>query len=115
MVGVAPPAAPFFEVAVDGGKITFAKASGAAKFKLTAKRLDGGFKGPIALSIEGLPKELAADMKPIAAEKTEAEIELKGPATVAEGTHAVRIVATGTHNNQTKRFVLADIPLEIKP
>jgi hypothetical protein len=114
-LGVGPPVAPFFEIAVDGGKITFPRAAGAAKFKLTAKRLDKGFKAPITLAIEGLPAELSAEIKPIAADKTESEIEVKGPATIAEGTHTVRIVATGTHNNQTKRVVLADVPLEIKP
>jgi hypothetical protein len=105
---------PFFELAVDGGRGTVAQATGMGSLKVRVKRLDGNFKAPLSLAVEGLPPGLAAEVKPVADGAAEYDVLFKGPAGAPEGTHSVRIVGVGTHNNQTKRVVLENVSLEIK-
>jgi hypothetical protein len=113
-LGVGPVFPPFFELGVDGGKAQFAQAAGAGSFKVKLKRLDKNFKTPVALSVEGLPVGVAAEVKPVGKGESEYDVALKGPASLPESTQPIRIIGVGTHAGQTKRVVLEGVMLEVR-
>jgi hypothetical protein len=113
-IGVGPVFPPFFELSVDGGKAQFGLAAGTGAFKVKLKRLDKNFKTPVALSVEGLPVGVAAEVKPVGKGESEYDVALKGPASLPESTQPIRIVGVGTHAGQTKRVVLENVMLEMK-
>jgi hypothetical protein len=111
--GIGPVYPPFFELSIDGGRVSFPELVGAASFRVKLKRLDGNFKAPIGVAIENLPEGITAEVKPVGKGEAEYDVTLKGPEKLPETLPALRIVGTGEHNNQTKRVVLADVPLAV--
>lgn len=111
--GIGPVYPPFFEISVEGGRVTFPEVVGAASFKVKLKRLDGNFKAAINVAVENLPAGITAEVKPVGKGEAEYAVTLKGPEKLPEALPPLRIVGTGEHNNQTKRAVLADIPLAV--
>lgn len=113
-LGVGPVFADFFKLTVDGGSIPFPQLVGTSTFTVKAERL-AGFVEPIALAVEGLPPGFTAEVKPIEKDKTDAAVVLKGPAAAAVAVHKLRLVGNGTHQNQPKQVVLAEVPLRVIP
>jgi hypothetical protein len=111
--GVGPVYPPFFEISVDGGRVPFPELIGTANFKVKLKRIDGNFKAPISVAVENLPAGITAEVKPVGKGEAEYEVTLKGPEKLPESLPAIRIVGTGEHNNQTKRAILAEVPLAV--
>jgi hypothetical protein len=111
--GIGPVYPPFFELSIDGGRVLFPELVGTANFKVKLKRLDGNFKAPISVAVENLPEGITAEIKPVGKGEAEYDVTLKGPDRLPESLPALRIVGTGEHNNQTKRVVLADVPLTV--
>lgn len=111
--GVGPVYPPFFEISVDAGRVEFPELVGSTQFKVKLKRLDGNFKAPINVAIENLPEGIAAEVKPVGKGEAEYDVTLKGPEKLPEALPPLRIVGTGEHNNQTKRAVLAEVPLAV--
>lgn len=113
-IGVGPVFPDFFKLSVAEGAIRLPQLVGTATFTVKAEKLNG-FNDAIALSVEGLPPEITADVKPIEKDKAEQQITLKGPASLVEGEMRIRLVGTAAHQNQPKRVVLDQIPLRVTP
>lgn len=111
--GIGPVYPSFFEIGVDGGRVAYPDLVGAANFKVQLKRLDGAFKAPISVAIENLPAGVTAEVKPVGNGEAEYAVTLKGPEKLPDALPPLRIVGTGEHNNQTKRAVLAEVPLAV--
>ena len=115
-VGVGPVFPSFFELSVDDGTVNFPQLVGASSYRVKLKRLNDGFKEPISVAIEGLPEGFSAEVKPVDKGEAEYEVIQKGPESLPEGVHEIRIVGTGTFQNQTQKVVLEKVPLKvIKP
>jgi len=89
---IAPPAAPEFRLQMAADVLSLPR-GGQARLKITAERL-GGFPGPIALAIDGLPSGVTATGTAIGMNQAAAEITLKAE-TVAP-IRAARLVIRGT-------------------
>ncbi|MEX2187832.1 MAG: PPC domain-containing protein [Pirellulales bacterium] len=111
--GVGPVYPPFFEISVDGGRVEFPEIVATTTFKVKLKRIDGNFKAPINVAVENLPTGVTAEVKPVGKGEAEYDVTLKGPEKLPDGVPPLRIVGTGEHNNQTKRAVLAEVPLAV--
>jgi hypothetical protein len=109
-LGVGPPFAEFFQLAV--APIEFPQLFGQANFKVTAKRLNN-FQDPITLAIEGLPQGFQAKVTPIGQGKPDATIALTGPTELPEGEHKITIKGSGTFQFQPKTVVLSGLVLKV--
>ena len=112
-VGVGPAFPPFFELAVEGDHAYFPQLVGASEFKVTVKRLNKDFKEKLAIAVEGLPEGVTVEVEPVEKGETAYLVKQKGPESLAEGVHTIRIVGTGTFQNQTKRVVLEEVPWQV--
>ena len=115
-VAVSPEFPPFFELSIDSEKVYFPQRLGSSTYRVKLKRLNDNFKDPISVAVEGLPEGFSAEVKPVDKGQAEYEVIQKGPESLDEGVHEIRIVGTGTFQNQTKKVVLDKVPLHvIKP
>ena len=112
-IGVGPVFAPFFELSVEDGQAYFPLHVGNSDTKLLVKRLNDGFKSPINLALEGLPEGFEATAEPVAEGAAESIIKITGPADSPAMPRHFRVTGTATFQNQTKQFVLDEIPIEV--
>jgi hypothetical protein len=70
-----PDTAPDFRLTIPADTLNLPR-GGSAKLKITAERL-GGFSGPIALTVEGLPKGVTATAATIPEKQAAAEVTLQ--------------------------------------
>lgn len=110
-VGVGPVFPEFFRLSIEPDAVAFPQLVGSATFRVKAERMHG-FEGAIALAAEGLPGEVAAEIKPIEEKAGEVEIKLSGPAASAEGEFRFRLIGQGTHQAQPKQLAV-DVPVRV--
>lgn len=109
-LGVGPVFPKFLDLKAADKFVAVKQLSGGADFKIEVVRLEK-FAGPVTLTAAGLPS--GWELKPATvAGKSEASLTLTGPRAAAEGEHAFRIIAMGTHLNQPGRAAL-DMTLRI--
>lgn len=111
-LGVGPVFPDFFKLALDRGSIPFPRLIGASSFTVKTERLNG-FEDAVALSVEGLPPGMSADVKPLEKGQNEVALTLTGPSLLSEGPYTVRVVGQATFKNQPKRVVLDEVPLRV--
>ncbi|HEY2841977.1 MAG TPA: PPC domain-containing protein [Pirellulales bacterium] len=112
-VGVGQPFPDFFQLATaPAAAIPFPQIVGATNFKVSATKLNK-FDDNITLAVEGLPSGVTAKVPAIEKGKPDATIELTGPASLAEGDYPIRIVGSGSFQNQPKRVTLDKVVLRV--
>lgn len=114
-VGIGPIFPEFFTLQVESNQAYFGRIAGKGTFKVQVKRLVEAFKEPITITVEGLPENCTVDMKPIGGGETEAVATITGPADLSEIERVLKITGTGVFQNQTRKIVLADVPLRVIP
>ena len=112
-LAVGPRFPPFFEISIQSGAAYFGQRVGSSTFKVLLNRLDEQFTDSVAVSIEGLPEGITAEVEPIEKGKSETTVIQNGPENLEAGVHQIRVIATGTFENQTKTVVLDEVPLYI--
>ncbi len=111
MLGIGGEFADFLKLSTEPKTASIAQLLGTTNLKLKVEKLSK-FDDKIDVAVEGLPSGFTSKVAAIEKGKTEAVIELTGPANVSPGKHTLHIAATGTLQNQTKTVRL-DVPLEI--
>lgn len=111
-LGVGPVFPDFFKLTLDRESIAFPRLVGANTFAIKTERLNG-FEDAIALSIEGLPAGVTAEVKPLEKGQTETVVTITGPALLSDVPYPLQLVGQATFRNQPKRIVLANIPLQV--
>ena len=74
-----------------------------------------GFDDKIDVTVEGLPAPATAKAAAIDKGKTEVALEFTSPSAIAPGRHPIRIVGSGTFQNQPQRVVLDQIAIDGPP
>lgn len=92
VLDAAEKAAPGFKLAVKADVFTLTRGA-SANVQLTAERL-GGFSGPIALELEGLPKGITVSNATIPANQVATTLALKADDTLPIGAIPLKIVGT---------------------
>jgi hypothetical protein len=112
-IGVGPVFPDFFKLNLASTPVRFPQLVGTTTFNVHAEKLNG-FNDTIALAVEGLPSGFTAEVKPIEKDQAEAQVTLKGPATLSEAEYPFRIVGSATFQNQPKQ-VAVDAMLRVAP
>jgi hypothetical protein len=111
-LGVGPVFPEFFGLSVATPNVAFAANNGTASFKVAVAKMNG-FDDKITLAVEGLPAGVTAKVPAVEKGKAEATIELASTQAVPAGKHALKIVGSGTFQNQPKKVVLDQVALEV--
>jgi hypothetical protein len=111
-LGVGPVFPDFFKLTLDRESIAFPRLVGTSTFTIKSERLNG-FEEGIALSLEGLPPGVTADIKPLEKGQNEVAVSLTGPALLSDNPYPLQLVGQATFRNQPKRIVLADVPFKV--
>ncbi len=112
-IGVTNPFPDFYKVQVDATPIYFPQVAGSSTFKVLLERVQGAFKDPISLSVEGLPEGVQAAANPVEGSQTEYLVTLTGPPEIALGDHPIRITAEGTFQLQPQQAVIEGLTLHV--
>ncbi|MCA9231453.1 MAG: PPC domain-containing protein [Planctomycetales bacterium] len=112
-VGVGPPFAPFFELVVPENRAYFPQIVGTSTFDVEINRINAAFKEAVALTVNGLPEGITAEVAPVEDGAKAYRVTLKGPADVSLGTFPISIVGTATFQDQTKVAALENVTLQV--
>lgn len=112
-IGVGPPFPAFFDMAVPENAVYFPQLVGASSYDIAINRINAAFKDPVAITIEGVPKEIAAKVEPVGDGLKAMRISLTGPANMPEGEFPILITGTGVFQDQTKKVVLDQVKLRV--
>jgi hypothetical protein len=111
-LGVGPVFPDFFKLSIEPQRVEFPQLVATTTFTIKLDK-EAGFDDEVKLTIDQLPPEFKAEVKPIAKGKKEATVTLTGPAAPPEGEYAFRVRGSATHKSQTKDVMLADVPLRV--
>lgn len=111
-LGIGPVFPDFFKLTLDREAIAFPRLVSASTFTIKTERLNG-FEDAIALTVEGLPAGVTAEVKPLEKGQNEAVVTLTGPALLSDLPYPLQLVGQATFRNQPKRIVLANIPMQV--
>jgi len=103
VAGIGPAAKPLVELSVDTPQVVYYRQQGQATVKLKAKRL-GDFAEALAFAAEGLPPGVVVKPASLEPKATELKFDLSGPAALAPGDYAWRLVGTATYKKNPVRF-----------
>ncbi|NOZ38736.1 MAG: hypothetical protein GXP24_00745 [Planctomycetes bacterium] len=112
-LGVGPPFASYFELAVPGNKAYFPQLVGTSTFDIEIKRINEAFKAEVALVVNGLPEGVTAEIAPVEKGLKAYRVTLKGPPEIGVGSFPISIVGTGKFQEQTKVVPLENVTLQI--
>jgi hypothetical protein len=112
-VAVGPPFPPFFELELVNPELYFPQIVGASTFDVNLKRLNGAFKDAVSVAVQGLPAGIAAKVAPVGDGSKLVRVSLTGPANLPGGEFPIRIVGTGTFQEQSHKVVLDNLKLHI--
>ena len=112
-IGVGPPFASYFDLAVPGNKVYFPQLVGTSTFDIEVKRINAAFKTEVALVVQGLPEGVTAEIAPVEDGLKAYRVTLKGPPEIGLGSFPISIVGTGKFQEQTKVVTLKNITLQI--
>jgi hypothetical protein len=112
-VGVGPPFPPFFDLTLVDRTVVFPQIVGKLTFDVGITRTDAAFKYPVALTVEGLPENIKAEISPEDDGAKAYRVSLTGPVDMPEQEIAIQIVGIGVYQNQTRRVTLDDVKLQV--
>jgi hypothetical protein len=112
-VGVGPPFPPFFELSLASSELYFPQLVGASTFDINVSRTNEAFKETVNIVVEGLPVGITAKVTPVGDGSKAYRISLTGPTNLSKGESTVRIVGTGTFQEQSRKVVLDNLKLHI--
>jgi hypothetical protein len=112
-VGVGPPFPPFFDLSVASPQIVFPQIVGASTFDVSIARTNDAFKEPVAITVEGLPPEIKAEIAPVEDGLKAVRISLTGSADLTEREVPMRIVGAGRFQEQARSVVLENLTLRV--
>ncbi len=107
----APPVVEPLTLAVSPGIRVYP----ASQNTLTVKIARNGFEGPVRVEAGGLPRGVEIPAITIAAEQTEADLQLKADAQAAPGSHEVRVRATGPKADKVHAAETVQLTVEPPP
>ena len=113
-LGVGPVFPPFFQLSAPAPQLALAQPNTAGSLKVLLTR-SNGFDDKIDVTVEGLPAPATAKAAAIDKGKTEVALEFTSPTAIAPGRHPIRIVGSGTFQNQPQRVVLDQIAIDGPP
>ncbi len=113
-LGVGPVFPPFFELAAPSPIVSLAQAGTPGSLKLQLKRTNG-FDDKVDVRAEGLPASVTVKAAAVDKGKTELALEFAAAASIPPGRHPVRVIGSGTFQNQPLSVVLDQIALEGPP
>jgi hypothetical protein len=112
-IGVGPPFPPFFELALASSELYFPQIVGTSSFDISVNRPNGAFKDAVNIVLEGLPSGITAKVAPVDDGLKAMHVSLTGPTNLPEGEFPIRIVGTGTFQEQSRTVVLDNLKLHI--
>lgn len=113
---VGPEIPDFFALSLDNNAVLFPRFVGEVYFTVRVKDRAKGFKDPVNIRIEGLPKgfSVSGGEQPVSrSENNEYRFQLRGPTEIDRGNLPVRIIGEASLKGQTKEVELSDLPLKI--
>lgn len=113
-LGVGPVFPDFFKLSVEPKAVEFPQLVATATFTVKLAK-SNGFDEEVKLTVDQLPANFTAEVKPIAKGKNSATVTLTGPAALPEGDYVFRIRGSATHKSQPKEVVVSDVPLQVIP
>jgi hypothetical protein len=113
-IGVGPPSPPYFDLAVASNEIFFPQLVGACSFEVAINRTNVAFIDAVALTVEGLPPGVTAEVAPVQDGQKAMLVSLKGPVDLSAGSEfPVRIVGTGKFQEQIRVVALEQLTLRV--
>jgi hypothetical protein len=112
-VGIGSPFPPFFELSLANSDLYFPQLVGASTFDVNVSRKNEAFKDAVNVVVEGLPAGITAKVTPVGDGLKAFRVLLNGPTNLSEGEFPVRIVGTGTFQEQLRKVVLDNLKLHI--
>jgi len=113
-LGVAPVFPQFFQIAAPTPQVALVRAAAQASLTVQLTRTNG-FDDKVNLDVAGLPAGVKAKEAAIEKGKTEAVIELTSEQAIPPGKHAIKLVGSGTFQNQPLRISLDTVQIEGPP
>jgi hypothetical protein len=110
-IAVRPPFPPFFELALADSELYFPQLVGASSFEIHVNRTNGAFKDAVNIVVEGLPAGITAKVVPVGDGLKAYRVSLTGPTNLSEGEFPIRLVGTGTFQEQSRKVVLDNVKL----
>jgi hypothetical protein len=110
-VAVGPPFPPFFELELTDSNLYFPQLVGASTFDVNVKRINEAFKDAVSIVVEGLPAGITAKVAPIGDGSKAVRVSLTGPTNLSNGEFPIRIVGTGTFQEQSRKVILDNLKL----
>lgn len=112
-VAVGPPFPPFFELELANSELCFPQLVGASTFDINIKRINSAFKGAVNIVVESLPAGITAKVAPVGDGLKTLRVSLTGPTNLPAGEFPIRIVGTGTFQEQFGKAILDDVKLHL--
>jgi hypothetical protein len=112
-IGVGPPFAPYFDLVVAGNEAYFPQLVGTSTFEIEIKRTNEAFKDEVALTVDGLPEGVTAEIAKVDDGLKAYRVTLNGPAEIEEGTFPIRIVGTARFQEQSQNVTLDEVNLRV--
>ncbi len=112
-IGVGPPFPPYFDLSLASSEVYFPQLVGASSFDVNISRPNEAFKEAVNIAVEGLPASITAKVAPVGDGLKAIRVSLTGPADLAEGEFPIRIVGTGTFQDQSRTVVLNNVKLRV--
>ena len=94
-------------------ELYFPQLVGASSFDINVSRTNEAFKDAVNIVVEGLPAGITAKVAPVGDGLKAFRVSLTGPTNLSEGEFPIRIVGTGTFQEQSRKVVLDNLKLHI--
>ena len=113
-LSVGPPVKQFFEIEMPSKSVTLPQLVGKTTLAAKIKKI-GKFDDVVTLTLDGLPAGFSAKPAKVEKGKTDAAIEIVGPATATPVEHRLKLSATATFNDQPRTETVDDVVLRVAP
>ena len=112
-VAVGPVFPDFFNISLDPEIVYFAESVGKSTFKVLVNRINGEFKEAVSIAVEGFPEGVKTEVQQVKDNNSEYIVTQTGPEALTADDVKIRILATGTFQEQRRQVVLADVPFQV--
>ncbi len=113
VLGVGPRFAKFFQVALAASEVAARRGGKPAQVKVTLKRLNKKFQGPVALHVQGLPAGAKVQGATVPKGKNETVLSISLPPSVPAGTYRLQVTARGEFLYQPQQERLPELTLRV--